>query len=164
MAVHTIKAVQKIPKGIDEVWDLFSNAANLQRITPENMKFRILSKHHGDRVYCGQIIEYNVSPLFGVPLYWMTEITHVDPNRSFIDEQRKGPYSLWHHQHHFREIEGGVEMTDIVHYKLPLGILGRLLNALMVRKKLEGIFRYRYEKVAGVFGAWDGAQPDIRLS
>src|SRR5690349_22090384 len=111
MASHSIKAVQNIPATLDEVWDFFSNPANLQTITPPEMRFRVISKHHGDKIYPGQVIEYKVSPLLNVPLYWMTEITHVKDKEYFIDEQRKGPYRLWHHQHHFREIAGGVEMT-----------------------------------------------------
>ena len=164
MAVHSLRAVQKIPADIDTVWELFSRAANLSRITPPELSFRIRSRHHGEGIYCGQIIEYSVKPLFGIPVYWMTEITHVEKHRSFIDVQRKGPYAFWHHQHHFREIEGGVEMTDIVHYRLPLGWAGRIVNRLLVRKKLEKIFRFRYESVAGLFGSWENGQPVIELS
>ncbi|MCG7858958.1 SRPBCC family protein, partial [Flavihumibacter sediminis] len=105
----------------------------------------------GAKMYPGQIIEYTVKPLFGIPLYWMTEITHVEEGKYFVDEQRFGPYSLWHHQHHFREVPGGVEMTDIVHYKIPLWILGDIANALFVRKQLQGIFDYRFKKVNELF-------------
>jgi ligand-binding SRPBCC domain-containing protein len=115
------------------------------------MGFYIISKHHGAKMYPGQIIEYTVKPLFGIPLYWMTEITHVEEGKYFVDEQRFGPYSLWHHQHHFREVPGGVEMTDIVHYKIPLWILGDIANALFVRQQLQGIFDYRYKKVEELF-------------
>lgn len=154
MAAHSVKTVQKIPVTLDEAWDFFSNPANLQAITPADMGFRVISKHHGDRMYPGQIIEYKVRPLAGIPVYWMTEITHVQDRAYFVDEQRFGPYALWHHQHHFRAIPGGVEMTDIVHYKNPLGILGRLANALFVKKKLETIFAFRYRKVEELFGPW----------
>jgi ligand-binding SRPBCC domain-containing protein len=88
----------------------------------------------------------------GLPLYWMTEITHVVEGKYFIDEQRFGPYTLWHHQHHFRAVDGGVEMTDLIHYKIPLGIIGRVANMLFVRQKLNDIFNYRYEKVKELFG------------
>ena len=121
MAAHSIKTVQKIPISLAMAWDFFSNPANLQAITPDNMGFKVISKHHGDTMYPGQIIEYTVKPVLGIPLYWMTEITQVKDSIYFIDEQRFGPYSLWHHQHHFKAIDGGVEMTDIVHYKNPLG-------------------------------------------
>jgi ligand-binding SRPBCC domain-containing protein len=97
-----------------------------------------------------------VKPVAGIPLYWMTEITQVKDRTYFIDEQRFGPYSLWHHQHHFKEIPGGVEMTDIIHYKNPLGILGRIANALFVKNKLKTIFDYRFKKVEELFGKWNG--------
>ena len=103
-------------------------------------------------MYAGQIIEYKVSPFPGIPLYWMTEITHVEDKKYFVDEQRYGPYSLWHHQHHFKEINGGVEMTDIVHYKIPFWILGDIANSLFVNKQLKTIFDYRFKKVEELFG------------
>ena len=102
-------------------------------------------------MYAGQLIEYRVSPLLGIPLYWMTEITQVVEGKYFIDEQRFGPYALWHHQHHFREVAGGVEMTDIVHYKIPLGILGALADRLFVHQKLKQIFDYRFQAVSQLF-------------
>jgi ligand-binding SRPBCC domain-containing protein len=154
MAAHSIKTVQKIPISLDKAWDFFSNPANLQAITPDNMGFKVISKHHGDTMYAGQIIEYSVKPLFGIPVYWMTEITQVKDKQFFIDEQRYGPYSLWHHQHHFKAIQGGVEMTDIVHYKNPFRALGRIANTLFVKKKLDSIFNYRFQKVEELFGPW----------
>lgn len=164
MAAHSIKTVQKIPISMKDAWAFFSNPANLQTITPDDMGFRVISKHQGDKMYAGQIIEYKVSPLMGIPIYWMTEITHVSDKQYFIDEQRKGPYSLWHHQHHFREIEGGVEMTDIVHYKNPLGILGKIANVLFVRKQLKQIFEYRFRKVEELFGKWEGQECIAEIS
>jgi len=137
---------------MDEAWDFFSSPANLQKITPEKLGFKIVSKHHGEKMYAGQIIEYYVKPLFGIPLYWMTEITHVADKKYFIDEQRFGPYSMWHHQHHFKETPDGVEMTDIVHYKLPFGILGELAHTLFVKKQLQGIFDYRFKVVEDLWG------------
>ncbi len=157
MAAHTIKTVQKIPVSLDSAWMFFSNPANLQAITPEGMGFKVISKHHGPVMYAGQIIEYTLKPLLGIPVYWMTEITQVKNKEYFIDEQRFGPYKLWHHQHHFKAIEGGVEMTDIVHYKNPLWWLGRLANALFVKKKLQKIFEYRFQKVEELFGKWDNS-------
>lgn len=152
MAVYSVKTVQRMPVSLAQAWDFFSSPANLQSITPPYMGFTIISRHHGDKMYPGQIIEYKVKPLLGIPLYWMTEITHVQEERYFVDEQRFGPYSLWHHQHHFKAIEGGVEMTDIVHYKLPLWWLGDLANALFVKKQLAGIFEYRRKRVEEMFG------------
>ena len=156
MAAHSIKTVQKIPISLERAWDYFSNPANLQAITPANMDFEVISKHHGDIMYAGQIIEYRVKPVLGIPIYWMTEITQVKDKEYFIDEQRFGPYSLWHHQHHFKAIEGGVEMTDIVHYKNPMWVFGKLANSLFVRGKLKGIFEYRFQKVEELFGKWPG--------
>jgi ligand-binding SRPBCC domain-containing protein len=149
---HSIKTVQILPISIDEAWNFFSNPANLAKITPPNMGFNIISQHHGHKMYAGQIIEYTVKPVLGIPLYWMTEITQVVDGKYFIDEQRFGPYTLWHHQHHFKQVEGGVEMTDIVHYKLPLGFIGRIGNALFVKKQLQSIFDYRFTKADEVFG------------
>jgi ligand-binding SRPBCC domain-containing protein len=158
MPVYSLKTVQKIPIDINKAWDFFSSPANLSTITPAEMKFNIISKHHGEKMYAGQIIEYTVSPVSGIKLYWMTEITHVQPMDFFIDEQRYGPYAMWHHQHHFKAIEGGVEMTDIVHYKNPLGILGKMANGIFVRPKLRGIFEFRFDKVEALFGKWPGVQ------
>ena len=116
------------------------------------MKFKVINDLFSDTMYEGQIIEYTVRPVFGIPLYWMTEITHVRDKIYFIDEQRFGPYSLWHHQHHFKEIEGGVEMTDLLHYKVPLYSIGKLVNKLLIEKQVNKIFEYRYQKVADLFG------------
>jgi ligand-binding SRPBCC domain-containing protein len=115
------------------------------------MGFEIISKFHGSKMYAGQIIEYKVRPVLGIPIYWMTEITHVEDCKYFIDEQRFGPYSLWHHQHHFKAIEGGVEMMDIVHYKIPFWVLGDVANGLFVKKQLTNIFEYRYTAIEQLF-------------
>lgn len=138
--VYSLKRVQQIPVDIGTAWNFFSDPRNLETITGNNMDFRIISTHHGETMYAGQVIEYELRPLLGIKMYWMTEITHVDHHRYFVDDQRFGPYSLWHHQHHFKEVDGGVEMTDIVHYKLPLWLLGDIAHAWFVKKKLEAIF------------------------
>ena len=164
MAIYSIKTVQKIPGSLQEVWAFFSRPDNLKEITPSQLKFNVISKYHGDSIYAGQIIEYKVSPLFGIPLYWMTEITHVKDSVYFVDEQRYGPYSMWHHQHHFKSIEGGVEMTDIVHYKNPFWLLGDIANTLFVRKQLQEIFSFRYKKTAEVFGEFAGEKPLLQFS
>ncbi len=150
--VYSLKTVQVLPISLEEAWDYFSSPANLQKITPEEMGFKIISKHHGAKMYPGQVIEYEVSPVLGIPIYWMTEITHVQDQQYFVDEQRFGPYSLWHHQHHFKEVAEGVEMTDIVHYKLPFWFLGDIANSLFVKKQLNDIFDYRFKKVGELFG------------
>jgi ligand-binding SRPBCC domain-containing protein len=136
---------------LEKAWDFFSSPANLAEITPKNLGFNIISKHHGEKMYAGQIIEYKVSPVLGIPLYWMTEITHVEQHKFFVDEQRFGPYSMWHHQHHFKEVPGGVEMTDIVHYKLPFWFLGDIANSVFVKKQLNDIFDYRFKAVEKIF-------------
>lgn len=104
-----------------------------------------------EKMYEGLMIEYTVKPLLGIPMRWVTEIKTVRENAFFVDEQRVGPYTLWHHEHHFKAVSGGVEMTDIVSYQLPLGILGRLMHALFIRKKLESIFAYRFQAVETLF-------------
>ena len=152
--VYSLKTVQHIPISLGQAWDFFSRPDNLKEITPAKLGFEIISQHHGEKMYAGQIIEYTVKPILGIPLYWMTEITHVQDKQYFIDEQRFGPYSLWHHQHHFKEIEGGVEMTDIVHYKLPLWFLGDIAQVVMVKKQLKEIFDFRVEAVEKKFGKW----------
>jgi ligand-binding SRPBCC domain-containing protein len=155
MASHTIRAIQRIPASLQEVWDFFSDPANLRIITPAFMDMRVISHYHGKKIYAGQIIEYKVKPLPRIPFYWMTEITQVREKEFFADEQRKGPYTLWHHQHHFREIAGGVEMTDIVHYKNPLGFIGRAANTLFIRRQLQRLFAYRFRKTEELFGQWN---------
>jgi ligand-binding SRPBCC domain-containing protein len=116
------------------------------------MQFEVLSPSQGDRIYAGQLIEYKLRPLPWFSTRWLTEITQVEEGHYFVDEQRRGPYKLWHHQHHFREIHGGVEMTDLVHYLVPFGILGDLANAFFVRHRLEEIFAFRRQVVSSTFG------------
>lgn len=152
--VYSFKRVQQITISLQEAWLFFSAAENLVRITPKDMKFKIISSPAGRDLYPGQIIEYKVTPLLGIGMYWMTEITHVSPPNYFVDEQRFGPYSFWHHQHHFRQIDGGIEMTDIVHYKLPLGILGDWANTLFVQQKLNSIFGYRKKIIEEIFSTY----------
>lgn len=161
MAAHSLKSVQKIPATLEEVWGFFSDPSNLNNITPEYMKFRVISRHHGTNIYSGQLFEYSVRPLLGIPMYWMTEITHVSQPNYFVDEQRKGPYAFWQHQHHFKAIEGGVEMTDIVHYRNPLGILGKLANQIFIKNTLKQIFEHRFLEVEKKFGKWPGGQQQI---
>lgn len=158
MAVFSLRRIQNIPGSPDKVWSFFVDAGNLPLITPPYMRFRILSSgdstNNNSQIYPGQLIEYKLRPLPGFWVYWMTEITHVRDGLYFVDEQRRGPYSLWHHQHHFRPIPGGVEMTDFVHYEIPFGFIGRWANALFVRRQLEEIFRYRFEVVEKTFGIY----------
>ena len=141
-----------LPISLDEAWAFFSNPTNLKEITPAKMGFIVTSKHHGDKIYAGQIIRYIVTPVLGIPLKWCTEITHVVDKQYFVDEQRFGPYAFWHHQHRFRSVEGGVEMEDILNYKVPLGFIGDLVNALFVKNQVAQIFEYRTKVLTERFG------------
>ncbi|MGB3947650.1 MAG: SRPBCC family protein [Bacteroidia bacterium] len=150
--IYTIKTKQFLRANIDTVWKFMSSPKNLAKITPSYMGFHILTDEEDIKTaYQGQIIEYKVSPVLGIKMHWVTEITHLVDKKYFVDEQRFGPYSFWHHQHFIKEVEGGVEMIDIVHYKLPFGILGRIANALFVKKQLAEIFNYRYEKLEALY-------------
>ena len=163
MAIHSLKTVQKIPVSLNEAWNFFASPTNLDAITPGDMGFKIISKFDGEKMFAGQIIEYTVRPLFNLPIYWMTEITEVSEGKYFIDEQKKGPYNLWRHQHHFNEIKGGVEMTDIVDYRNPFGFIGEIANSLIVRKKLKRIFEYRFQKIEDLLGKWNDQQMNIEI-
>jgi ligand-binding SRPBCC domain-containing protein len=150
---YALKFKQNIPISLDEAWDFFSSPLNLQKITPADMRFVVTSDYTTDtKMYAGMIITYKISPLAGIKLNWMTEITHVQDKQYFVDEQRFGPYALWHHQHHFKEIPGGVEMTDILNYAIPFGVIGRLTNNVYVGKKVKDIFDYRVKAVEDLFG------------
>jgi ligand-binding SRPBCC domain-containing protein len=154
MAVYSLKEVQKIPVPLKEAWEFFSHPRNLAVMTPEYLNLRFTNELFGDTIYPGQVITYSVKPLFGIPMLWMTEIKHVRDEAFFVDEQRTGPYAIWHHQHHFREIPGGVEMIDLVHYKIPGWVLGDLANSLFIRKQLKDIFTFRKKKVEEIFGIY----------
>jgi ligand-binding SRPBCC domain-containing protein len=154
MAIHSIKSIQNIPATIEQTWDFYSNHANLQTITPDYMKFNVISQNKEEKLYSGQVIEYKVRPILGIPLYWKTEIRNVTAPTYFMDEQRKGPYSSWQHQHYFKPIEGGTEITDIVLYKNPGWLLGELANILFIKRKLRSIFKYRFRKMEDIFGKW----------
>ncbi|GAB4093095.1 SRPBCC family protein [Flaviaesturariibacter terrae] len=152
MSVYVMKQVQRMPVSIDAAWDFFSHPKNLATITPPKLNLKFTNTLLREETYPGQLITYKVRPLLGIPLFWMTEITHVDKPHYFVDEQRKGPYSVWHHEHHFRAIPGGVEMTDLIHYQLPFGFLGRI-GASFVRKQLEDLFAFRREKIIQLLGS-----------
>ena len=150
MKIYTLKTQLQVNTSLENCWTFFSSPENLQKITPESMGFQI-TNFDKKPMYAGQIIQYKVSPLFGIKLKWVTEITVVEKNKHFIDNQIFGPYTLWHHKHFFEENDNGVLMTDLVHYALPLGILGRLMNFLIVKKQLKTIFDYRTQKINELF-------------
>jgi len=146
---------QAIPVSLTEAWDFFSSPANLAKITPKEMDFVVTSTYNGDtKMYPGMIITYKVSPVFGIKMDWMTEITHVKEGEYFVDEQRFGPYALWHHQHHFKEIPGGVLMNDILNYAIPYGVIGRLGNSILVKKQIQKIFSFREKAITELFGTF----------
>ena len=153
MKIYTLHKKQNLPISLEKAWAFLSNPANLKSITPGYMSFDIFSG--ADRpMYPGQIIQYIVTPVLGIKTKWVTEITHVKDKEYFVDEQRFGPYALWHHKHFIKEIEGGVEMEDIIDYKLPMGWLGQLVHPIIVKPKLEEIFQYRQKKLIEIFGKY----------
>lgn len=149
--VYRLSSKQKLPISVDQAWDFLSNPKNLKIITPNYMSFDIIS---GDDkpMFAGQIIQYIVTPVLGIKTNWVTEITQVVDNKYFVDEQRFGPYALWHHKHFIKSIEGGVEMEDIIDYKVPFGFIGRMIHPILVKPKLTEIFNYRTQKLTELFG------------
>lgn len=152
MKLYKLEKTQHISASLDDCWDFFSSPGNLKEITPDYMGFEIIDGLE-DRMYPGQIIQYYVKPVLGIPIKWVTEITQVRDKEFFIDEQRFGPYKIWHHKHFFKEAKNGVEMRDVVHYGLPLGFLGRIAHQLFIKKQLKTIFDYRIQKVNELFNA-----------
>ena len=152
MAFYQLIKTQKLPVSLHEIWDFMSSPANLKEITPDYMGFNVTSKTGSEKMYPGLMISYKVSPVFGIKLNWVTEITHVKELEYFVDEQRSGPYSIWHHEHKMEAIEGGVLMTDIVSYQPPFGFLGAIANSVLIKKQLETIFDYRTVALEKRFG------------
>jgi ligand-binding SRPBCC domain-containing protein len=149
---------QNLPISLTEAWDFFSSPLNLAKITPADMAFKVTSDLNlSEKMYPGMIITYKVSPVAGINLNWMTEITQVEHEKYFIDEQRFGPFKFWHHQHHFKAIKNGVEMTDVLTYGLSFGLIGQMAHAILVKNRLKEIFTYREKKTIELFG-------DFRIS
>ena len=150
MKIFRLEKSINLPITIEECWEFFSSPKNLKIITPNYMGFDIIDLED-TKMYSGQIIKYNVTPLLDINMRWVTEISHVKENSFFVDEQRFGPYSLWHHKHFIKEIENGIEMEDVIHYKIPGGIFGEFLNTLFIKNQLKEIFNYRKEKLIEIF-------------
>ena len=151
LKIYTLHSKQNLPISKAEAWQFLADPKNLKVITPDYMGFHILSG--ADRpMFAGQIIQYIVTPVMSIKTKWVTEITHVKDGTYFVDEQRFGPYTLWHHKHFIKEIEGGVEMEDIIDYKVPFGWLGQLVHPILVKPKLDEIFDYRKKKLIELFG------------
>lgn len=148
--MRRIEFISVIPGNLLSVWDFFSSPSNLSRITPAEMNFRIQTPLP-DTMYEGMFIGYKVNPFPGFRVSWLTEITHIEQGKFFIDEQRSGPYQIWHHEHHFRLVEGGVEMRDILIYKVPLGFLGNILDKIFIFGRVKAIFSYREQIVKQIF-------------
>ena len=153
MKIYHLKQTQFLSITQSDAWDFFSSPKNLSVITPQKMNFKILSMSGGEKMFAGQIIRYKVNVLPLVRVHWITEITNVDKPDYFTDEQRLGPYALWHHKHHFKSVEGGIEMTDEVEYAMPLGFIGRLAHWLFVGKEVSAIFGYRNKVLKDIFKA-----------
>jgi ligand-binding SRPBCC domain-containing protein len=151
MKIFKLKYSQKLPINLNEAWDFLSSPNNLELITPKSMDFNITDWDR-KKAYPGQIIRYTVKPILGIKINWVTEITHVRGKEYFVDEQRFGPYTFWHHKHFIKEIEGGVIMEDVIHYKPPFGLIGVLLNFLFINSKLNSIFKHRELELIKTFG------------
>jgi ligand-binding SRPBCC domain-containing protein len=155
MSLHRLETRQKLPVTIEMAWEFLSSPENLKKITPPQMAFLIRSGFKpGDKMYAGMVISYTVKPIWGIPMNWVTEITHLQKPDYFVDEQRFGPYTFWHHKHFLNEIDGGVEMKDVIDYKLPMGVLGDFMNSILVKRQLREIFDFRYRKLEEIFGKW----------
>ncbi|WP_282116513.1 SRPBCC family protein [Cellulophaga baltica] len=162
MRLYRLHSKQQLPISKEKAWSFLSDPANLKVITPDAMGFEILSGAD-KKMYAGQIIQYNVSPIAGIKTRWVTEITHVEKGTYFVDEQRYGPYALWHHKHFITATAQGVEMEDIIDYKIPFGWLGQLVHGLFIKKQLSTIFKYREDKLTSLFGTIEGAKNYLEL-
>ncbi len=153
MKIYSLHKKQNLPITLDQAWQFLSDPKNLKIITPDYMSFNIISGAERP-MFAGQIIQYIVTPILGIKTKWVTEITHIVDKNYFVDEQRFGPYTMWHHKHFIKEIDGGVEMEDIIDYKLPFGVLGQMVQPFLVAPQLNEIFEYRKEKLEELFGTY----------
>ncbi len=152
MSIHQLKYIQLIPAPLTEVWNFISSPKNLKKITPPYMGFDIKTPDLPEKMYQGMIIAYTVRPLFNVPMTWVTEITHIDEGKYFVDEQRYGPYRMWHHEHFIETHPGGTLMRDLVSYIPPFAFLGQWVNPSLIRSKIEEIFNFRQKALEEIFG------------
>ncbi|MFY0644220.1 MAG: SRPBCC family protein [Bacteroidia bacterium] len=153
MGAHQFTLRQELPVQLDELWAFISSPHNLQKITPPDMDFKVVTQDLPLNMYPGMIIKYHVRPIWGLRTTWVTEITHVKELQYFVDEQRSGPYRMWHHEHRLVPNSNGVEMVDTITYIPPFGIIGILANRFLIKRKLEKIFKYRRMVLEGMFGA-----------
>lgn len=149
--IYTLETKQTLEVSLEKAWSFFSSPKNLEKITPSHMGFKITSKID-EKAYAGQIITYKVGILPGIKSSWVTEITQVKEKAFFIDEQRFGPYAMWHHEHWFEELEAGKTiMKDKISYKIPFGFLGHLAQKIIIKKQLQAIFTHRYQTLEKLF-------------
>lgn len=151
-----LKREQWLPISLEQAWDFFTTPHNLNMLTPDDMVFKVTSELP-KKVYEGLIITYRLKPMLNIPIHWCTEITHVKEHQFFVDEQRRGPYRIWHHEHHFKQVEGGVLMTDILYYDIGKSIFGWMAGKLFVHRKVKDIFTYRYQVLEQHFRLSDPA-------
>lgn len=152
MKIYSIKTKQNLPIDIKTAWNFFSSPINLQTITPSYLSFKMADNELPEKMYSGTIISYTIKPVLGIKMSWVTEIKHIKENEYFIDEQLFGPYKFWHHKHFFKEIPGGVEMEDLVHYSIGWSIFGSAVHSLFIKKKLKKIFEFRRKKLIELYG------------
>lgn len=150
MKMYKREQSQLIETDIENCWAFFSNPRNLEKFKPDEMLFEI-QDYDNKLMYEGQIITYLIAPILKIKLKWVTEITTVKENEFFIDEQRFGPYQFWHHKHFFEQTPQGIQMTDVVHYAMPFGFIGRLVHYFLVKKQLDNIFNQRYKRINEIF-------------
>ncbi len=151
--MHLWKSSQQLPLTLDECWEFFTCPGNLKILTPKHLGFEQTTEDEKAKIYPGQLITHRIKPVLNIPIEWVTEITHVEKPHYFIDEQRFGPYKFWHHEHRFIRKDKGVEVVDIIHYKIPLGPLGELLHRFKIQRDLQEIFNYRRTKLEELFGS-----------
>lgn len=162
MQFYQLKSKQTLPISKANAWEFLSNPKNLAVITPSHMGFHILAG--ADRtMFPGQVIQYMVKPFTLISTKWVTEITHVKEGEYFVDEQRFGPYSLWHHKHFLKKVPEGVEIEDVIDYKLPFGLMGQLAHPILVKKQLKKIFAFREQKLTELFGKVDGKETYLSI-
>ena len=165
MSLHILTTKQTLPCTLEEAWTFLSSPDNLKKITPPYMGFDITSGfNQGDKMFAGMIITYDVKPIPFITMGWVTEITHVNAPYFFVDEQRFGPYTMWHHKHSLREVEGGVEMIDVVHYKIPLGFIGDIMNLVYIKSQLKKIFNYRFNSLNKIIGEIPNQKPFLEFA
>jgi len=152
MAMQRITDELLIPIPLDEAWDFFTNPRNLAKLTPKEMNFRHVFEPDAERVYKGMYLVYKVSPIGGIPLTWVTEITEVLPKKRFVDDQINGPFAKWHHIHEFEDRGDQTLIRDILYYEMPLGFLGSMAHWLFAKKQVAQIFSFRKERMEELFG------------